>query len=67
LTIRELIKISKKEIAGKMRLDILSRFYGSPVFRQKKSKITREELGTIQQNLYKALYPVLKNPETDLS
>ena len=35
-----------------MRLDILSRFYGSPVFRQKKSKITREELGMIQQNLF---------------
>ena len=52
MTIRELIKISKKEIAGKMRLDILSRFYGSPVFRQKKSKITREELGMIQQNLF---------------
>ena len=35
-----------------MRLDLLSRFYGSPVFRQNKSKITREEIGTIQQNLF---------------
>jgi len=52
LTIRELIKISKNVIAGKMRLDLLSRFYGSPVFRQNKSKITREEIGTIQQNLF---------------
>jgi len=52
LTVRELIKISKNEIAGKMRLDLLSRFYSSPVFRQKKTKITREELGSIQQNLF---------------
>ena len=52
MTIRELIKISKKEVAGKMRLDLLSRFYGSPVFRQKKARITRVEIGSIQQNLF---------------
>jgi membrane-associated protease RseP (regulator of RpoE activity) len=52
LTIRELIKISKNEISGRMRLDLWSRVFGSPVFRQKKNKITREEIGFIQQNLF---------------
>jgi len=47
LTIKELIKISKKEIAGRMRLDLLSRLYGSPVFKQKKNKISWDELALI--------------------
>lgn len=35
-----------------MKLDILSRFYGSPVFKQKKNKITKSEIAFIQQNLF---------------
>lgn len=52
MTIRELIKISQREVAGKMKLDLLSRFYGSPVFRQKMKNITRNEIAFIQQNLF---------------
>ena len=52
MTIRELIKVSQKEVAGKMRLDLFSRVYGSPVFRQKKTKMTRDEITSIQQNLF---------------
>ncbi len=52
MTIRELIKVSQKEVAGKMRLDLFSRFYGSPVFRQKKTKIALDDIASIQQNLF---------------
>jgi hypothetical protein len=51
LTIRELIARSKFIIRDRMKMELFSRFYGSPVFRQRREKITELELRGIQDEL----------------
>ena len=51
---KELIKKSKKIIGSRMKLDAFSRLYGAPVFKQKRNKITPEELLQLQKELLEA-------------
>ncbi len=51
MTIRQLIKKSKKIIDKRMKWDRFSRFYKSPVFKQKKNKISEEDVREIQNQL----------------
>lgn len=52
MTVKELIKKSKKIIKGRLKLDTFSRLYSSPVFKQKKIKISEDEIRAIQDALY---------------
>ncbi|MBN2707780.1 MAG: site-2 protease family protein [Calditrichaceae bacterium] len=54
MTYKELINHSVKIINGKMKLDPLSRLYGSPHFKIKKEKLNVEELYDIQDRLLEA-------------
>ena len=51
MTYKELIKKSRGVIKGKLRLDFFSRFYKAPVFKQKRSKISAEEIYELQKQL----------------
>lgn len=51
MTLREMITRSKAVIRQRMRLDFFSRFYSSPVFRQRKSHISEEEVKQLQNEL----------------
>ncbi len=51
MTIRQLIKQSKKIIDKRMKWDRFSRFYKSPVFKQRKYKIDEDEVREIQNQL----------------
>ncbi len=48
---RKLVSISNKIIKDRMRLELLSRIFGSPVYKQKKEKINFDELEDIQDEL----------------
>jgi membrane-associated protease RseP (regulator of RpoE activity) len=52
LTVKELSKIAHRIIAGRMRTETLSRFYGAPVFKQRKDRITHDDIGYIQRELF---------------
>ncbi len=51
MSIKELINQSEKIISGRMRLDWFSRFYGVPVYKQYRDKISEEEVRLIQDEL----------------
>ena len=51
MTYKELIQISKHVIGKSMRLDPISRLYGSPVFKQKKKRIPEEDIRAFQDQL----------------
>ncbi len=51
---KELIYKSKQIIGSRMKIDQLSRLYGAPVFKQKRNKITPEDLIRIQDELLEA-------------
>lgn len=51
MTLKELIQQSKKTINGKLHFDYASRWYKSPVFKQKKSKISDDDITRIQKDL----------------
>jgi len=52
LKYKELIAVSKQIIDRRMRLDIISRWYGSPVFKQWRSRISEEDIRKIQDLLF---------------
>ncbi len=52
MKIKELTKRSKEVISGKMKLEWFSRFYGSPVFKQSKKRISEEDVRRIQGDLF---------------
>lgn len=52
MTFRELIKTSKAIVDGRMHFEPLSRFYGSPVFKAKKSNLQEMDVRHIQEELY---------------
>jgi len=51
--VRELLNQSQEVIKGRLNLDLFSRLYGVPVFRQKKEMISFDELEDIQDELLK--------------
>lgn len=51
---QELVDKSKQIIGSRMKMDLFSRLYGAPVFKQKKNKLSPEELIQIQDELLAA-------------
>jgi len=53
LKYKELIALSKQIIDGRMHLDVISRWYGSPVFKQRRSRMAEEDVRKIQDLLFR--------------
>ena len=53
MTYKELIKKSRQIIGDKLRLDLFSRFYKAPVFKQTRDKITEQQIHELQDLLFK--------------
>ena len=52
MTVKEMSRIAHRIIASRMRTETFSRFYGAPVFKQKKDRITHDDIGDIQRELF---------------